>query len=225
MASISCGSPSRSRFVPRRNPGWSPVSLTKMSGSIPPLPQIPDLNNKVSVFLNSAKMFLIELFRNFNILFEMPISDRKEASFKGHIKWIIDTFTIEHSLSSILEQDKEWIILLAELRNALEHPDKGQSLIINNFCLKPGNMFSEPSWYYDLTKKKLEKSGEINLIKDMEVFIHNMLHFYEETLLLSIKEKSNDNAMFSLYKINDDKIDIKCPIHYSITLNTSFLKK
>ncbi len=201
------------------------IEKNKRSGSIPQLPQIPDLKNKVSVFLNSAKMFLIELFKTFNILFEMPIKDKREAFFKGHIQWILDKFESEHALSNVLEQDQEWILLLAELRNALEHPGEGQSLVIKDFCLKPGNKFSEPSWHYDLTKKKLGKSGETNLIGDIEVFIYNMLHFYEETLLLSIKEKLNDNTMFTLYKFNDEQIDILCPIHYSVTFNTSFLKK
>jgi len=196
------------------------IERYKDTPSIPALPQIEDLENKVCNFLGTGKKFLVELFRLFELLFQMPIKSREEAHFDNHIKWINERFGKEHALSIVLDEDKKWMRILSECRNAIEHKEEGQYVSINNFKLIAGNKLSEPTWTYDLTKKlKMKKLEESNLINDLEVFVDNMLYSFEEIMLLILEYKLKD-TIFQIYKLSEESMNINCPILYNITLKT-----
>lgn len=194
------------------------IEANKNTGSIPPLPKIPHLENEVRSFLNNSKLFLIEVFRALNIFFDMPMSDRSGAHFTKHVEWVEDQLGREHPICNTLKQDIDWIRILSESRNAMEHPDEGQKLYIDNFKLQPGNKFSPPTWSYDLTKKLRIKSRPTDLVHDLDVYIHNMFSFFEELIVLIVSDKLKEHELLTLYKISEDKIDKKCPINYRVGL-------
>lgn len=124
----------------------------KSSSVIPPLPKIPELEEKVRVFLTNSKLTLIGIFKFLAEFHPLPIGDRTESHFDKHIKWLEENLGADHEISKLLKADLEWIRLLSECRNAIEHSGSGQKIDITNFTLKPGNKFSTPCWTYDLTK-------------------------------------------------------------------------
>jgi hypothetical protein len=201
------------------------IEKHKNSSSIPALPQIPDLENKVRIYLNNAKLFLIESFRLLNIFYEMPFDGRKAAHFKSHLEWVKKNLGKEHSITKVISQDLEWIRLISECRNALEHPEEGQEIKIRNIALYAGNKFSGPAWSYDLRKKLDIQFDSVDLINDLSVFSHNMLHFFEELFLICVDENITHHKLLVLSRIPEDKINKKCPIKYTVTLKNEFIKK
>lgn len=194
------------------------IEENKRKSSIPALPQIPDLEGKVRTFLNNAKLFLIESFRQLNIFYKMPFGGRSIAHFGAHLDWTKKHLGEDHHLTKMISGDMDWIRLISECRNALEHPEKGQEIKIRNISLLPGNKFSGPSWSYDLSKKLNLKYGFVDLCNDLSIFTHNMLHFFEEFMLFCVKEKLADSAILDIGKIPDQDVNPKCAIKYKVTL-------
>jgi len=199
------------------------IEKYKHNSTIPALPQIEELEAKTKDFFTTGKKFLIELFKIFNLLFQMPLN-KGEAHFDNHLTWITENFGKEHSLSVLLNQDINWLRILSECRNAIEHEGDGQCLTLNNFRLSAGNKFSEPTWIYDLSKKRLGISLESSLISDIDDLLHNMLYLFEDIMLIIIQEKMKINNFFHLYKIKEPQLDIDCPFIYAIALKKTVNK-
>lgn len=183
------------------------------------LPQVKDLDNRVNLFFDSANKFLVETFKIFVILFDMGIAKNKEDSFKSHLRWIGSHFGTTHNLAQIIEQDMPWITQLSEACSALKQPSKKNKVEIKNFTLIQGNKFIFPAWSYSLSHKKLGEANNLNLLNGLDVFLDNMLCFFEEIMLQCIQEKLNENNNTLLYleKYKEEKIDANCPIQYGIT--------
>jgi hypothetical protein len=196
------------------------IEANKSKGNIPPLPKIPYLENQVRSFLNNSKLFLIEVFKVLNIFFDMPITDRSGAHFTKHVKWIKSELGQEHPIYKLLEQDIDWIRTLSESRNAMEHPEDGQRLYVENFKLQPGNKFSQPSWSYDLTKKLNKKSDLTDLAHDLDIYTYNMFSFFEELIAIIISNKLKEHKLLSLYTISDQQTNMECPIKYRVGLKS-----
>ncbi len=201
------------------------VEENKSKSSIPAFPQIPDLEGNVRIFLNNAKLFLIENFRLLNIFYKMPFGGKKVAHFNTHLEWAKKQLGEEHHITKMISGDLDWIRLISECRNALEHPEKGQEIKFRNLTLLPGNKFTGPSWSYDLSKKLKLKYDFVDLCNDLSVFSHNMLHFFEEFLLICVKEKLAESKILDLGKIPDQDVNLKCPIKYKVTLKEEYIKK
>lgn len=202
------------------------IEENKNKSSIPAFPQIPDLEGNVRTYLNNAKLFLIESFRLLNIFYKMPFGDKKVAHFNSHLGWVEKHLGKEHHITKMISRDLGWIRLISECRNALEHPEEGQEVKFKNLTLLPGNKFSGPAWSYDLTKKLKMKYEFVDLINDLSIFSHNMLHFFEEMFLFSVNEKlAADSKILLLAEIPDKDISLNCPIKYKVTLKEAYLKK
>lgn len=200
------------------------IEENKSKSSIPAFPQIPDLEGSVRTYLNNAKLFLIECFRLLSVFYEMPFDGRKSAHFNKHLEWVNEHLGPEHNIVKMISNDLDWIRLISECRNAIEHPEEGQEVKIRNLTLLSGNKFSGPSWSYDLTKKLNIKYNFVDLINDLSTFSHNMLHFFEDFLLLCVKDKLIERTILDLGEIPEQKIDPKCPIRYKVTLKEKFIK-
>ena len=120
------------------------INDNQSSSVLPPLPKIPELEEKVRVFLTNSKLVLIGLFKFLAEFYPLPISDRSEAHFNNHLEWFESNLGADHEISKLLKIDLEWIRLLSESRNAIEHSGEGQKIYVTNFSLKPGNKFSSP---------------------------------------------------------------------------------
>ena len=201
------------------------ITNNKDNTSIPPLPQVPELEKNVKLFFNNAKLFLIKSFEMFKIFFGMPFDGRNSSHFNKHLEWINGKFEDKHPIVNILKNDINWIRLISEIRNAFEHHREGQRVSIHNFEPKPGNKFSTPYWSFDLTNKLQKKEGNTDLIPNLKILLYNMLYFFEEILLLSIQDKLKNNDMLELGKISKGKIDEECPVAYRLAVKSSFLNK
>jgi hypothetical protein len=195
------------------------ILQNKGSVAIPTLPQVVDLENRVNTFFIAGNKFLIETFKIFVILFDMAVAKNKEDSFKDHSRWIGSHFGTTHNLAQIVEQDMSWITLLSEASNAIEHPSKKDKIEIKNFSLIQGNKFIFPAWSYSLSHKKLGEVRNLNLLNDLDIFLDNMLCFFEEVMLQCVQEKLNEsgNTLLHLEKFKEEKIDDNCPTQYGIT--------
>jgi len=201
------------------------IEENKNKSCIPAFPQIPDLEGNVRIYLNNAKLFLIESFRLLNIFYKMPFGGKNVAHFKSHLGWVEKHLGKKHHIAKMISRDLGWIRLISECRNALEHPEKGQEVKFRNLTLLPGNKFSGPAWSYDLTNKLKIKYEFVDLIRDLSIFSHNMLHFFEEVFLFSVNEKLANNKILALAEIPEKDINLKCPIKYKVTLREEHLKK
>ncbi|QUM88846.1 hypothetical protein HWV03_08560 [Moritella sp. 36] len=191
------------------------------SNVLPPLPKIPELEEKVRVFLTNSKLVLIALFKFLAKFYPLPIGDRGESHFNKHVKWFETNIGSEHNISKLLKADLEWIRLLSECRNAIEHSGKGQKIDVVNFTLKPGNKFSPPNWTYDLTKKLGFKKGPHDLLNDLDVLCSNMLHLVEDLILLVTQDKLVNHPLIAVYKVDEAKINKECLINYDITIKSN----
>lgn len=201
------------------------IEENKSKSSIPAFPQIPDLEGNVRTYLNNAKLFLIESFRLLNIFYKMPFGGKKIAHFNSHLEWVEKHLGKDHHIVKMISRDLGWIRLISECRNALEHPEDGQEVKFRNLTLLPSNKFSGPGWSYDLTKKLNLKYDFVDLINDLSIFSHNMLHFFEGLFLISIDGKLADSKILALAEIPDKDISLNCPIKYRVTLKDACLKK
>lgn len=190
--------------------------------TMPPLPKVQDLEEHVRNFFNNAKLFLIEIFRILHVFYDLPFNGRNAAHFTSHLTWLEKNLNNGHQITSLIQQDMDWIRLISESRNALEHPEEGQKVNIYNIRIMPDNKFSLPSWSYDLSKKLGKTKDKTDLIHDFEVLLHNMLHLYEDILLIASSENFNSKAVV-LYKLNKQDISTNCPIHYRATLKKELL--
>lgn len=193
----------------------------KHKGSIPPLPQVQQLDLHTKAFLTTGKLFLIDCFKLLQLFSRLEIRDRQEASFKVHIDWLANKCEILSDLGKVLQQDFPWIDRLAKFRNAIEHPSKGLSLTIQNFQLLPGNKFMLPTWSYDIGQ--IQAKGISCITDDMNIFLHNMLHMLEFIILSCIETKLASNPMMALYHRNE--LNPQCPIMYYASLNKELLSK
>lgn len=193
----------------------------KSSSVIPPLPKIPELEEKVRVFLTNSKLILIGAFKFLAEFYPLPIGDRAESHFDKHIESLENTLGTEHEISKLLKVDLEWIRLLSECRNAIEHSGDGQKIDVTNFALKPGNKFSTPCWTYDLTKKLGVKNGPHDLLNDLDIFCSNMLHLLEDLIILVTQDKLSTHPVAAVYKVAETKVNKECPIRYDINIKSN----
>ena len=193
---------------------------SQSSSTLPPLPKIPELEEKVRVFLTNSKLVLINVFKFLSKFYPINIKDREESHFNKHIQSLEKLIGIEHQISKLLKADLEWVRLLSECRNAIEHSGEGQEIDISNFSLKPGNKFSSPTWSYDLTKKLGVNNGPHDLLNDLDVFCSNMLHLFEDLMVLIAQDKLVNHPVLAVYKLDEAQINMDCPIKYDITVKS-----
>lgn len=195
------------------------INKHKENTFIPQLPQVEDLEQHVVSFLGYAKRFLEATHRLLCIFYGSPDFT---SNFKSYRDWMAKN-NHNDELIRILEQDKDWIKLIAWSRNALDanHSKPEFKVTIENFKLHKGNKFSSPSWHYDFRdkdKKYLQKEAS-DIIVDMDIYLTNMLTFFEEIFLLCIMESWDSRFNFKLFKYPVDKINKRCPSLYFVSLD------
>ena len=194
------------------------IEAHKTGQIIPALPKVEDLKKHVEHFLNNGKLFLITAYEILHIMYQMPFKDHEESYFDKHREWIKNNFGANGPIFLLLDQDKDWVNLVSNIRNAIQHPDEGYKVEIENITIKPGNKFSSPGWRYDLTKKGLGKQIEFtDLIYDLNVYLNNFLTFFEGLLILCVKKQlDNQHSFLDVYRIKEEDIRPECPIAYIV---------
>jgi hypothetical protein len=194
------------------------MESNKTKQTIPALPKVEDLKNHVEHFLNYGKLFLVSTFEILHIIYQMPFTDQTGTHFNKHCKWARKKFGENDPIYALLDQDKGWIRILSEMRNAIQHPDAGYIVEIENIAIKPGNRFSSPAWRYDLTKKGLGRQEEyFDLVPELDVHLSNLLTFFEELLVLcAIKELDAKRSLLTVCRKKKEDIRPECPIVYVV---------
>lgn len=192
------------------------VERSKSLTAIPSLPQVIDLDERVSSFLGSGKRFLEKAHALLCIFYDCP---DQGSNFRAYREWMSANRRGSKQVVDLLSGDQEWIRFVAESRNALSvnHARPKFVLEVQNFTLRPGNKVSAPSWRYDLS----ERGGPVqdywsDIVKDMDTHLHNMLTFFEELYILCVLDNRDQRLPieFGVYRIPADEVSEKCPVLY-----------
>ncbi|PSW18666.1 hypothetical protein C9I94_24375 [Photobacterium swingsii] len=199
------------------------ISGNQNNDFLPALPKVPELDSKVRVYLTNAKLVLIDTFKFLSLFYAIPINDRNESHFNKHVEFLNESLGADNEIVKLLAQDFDWIRLLSECRNAIEHSGEGQRIEVENFSIKPGNRFSLPVWTYDLTKKLKVKKGPHDLLNDLDVLCSNMMHLIEDLIVLVVMDKLKSHPILALYKIDEQALKSECPVRYDVTLKNNMV--
>jgi hypothetical protein len=194
------------------------VEECKSNPTIPSLPQVNDLQEKVSSFLGNAKRFLEKTHRVLCFFYNCPDLGSNFGAFRD---WMVANRGASVAVIELLDGDHEWIRFIAHARNALpiNHSTEKFLLEVQNFRLEPGNKFSPSSWRYDLSAR----GGPVqdywsDVVSDMDIHLHNMLTFFEELCALCILDNCDQSLpfQFTLYRIPNEQIREDCPVLYEV---------
>ncbi len=192
------------------------IERSKSKPSIPSLPQVGELEERVGSFLGSAKRCLEKTHSLLSTFYDCP---NLGSNFKSYRDWMVANRSGSKRILTLLDEDKDWIRFIAEARNALpiNHARKCFVLEVQNFKLQPGNKVSPPSWRHDLS----DRGGPVqtywsDIVTDMETHMHNLLTFLEEVYILSILDHRNQRLPFefAVYRKPTDQISEECPVLY-----------
>ena len=178
------------------------------------LPSILNLNERVETFLYNSKSALRDFIKIFNVIFNATL--KKEARYDLVYKLAKGEFGEKDNLTKVLKQNYDlWIQQIVKMRNAVEHPG-GYSghLQIHNFRITYINskpFIVEPSWH-------LNGAPATPIIVDMATFIHNLLTFCEETLILCL-QKLNNKFPIKVVEIPENERRPECPVRFRVTMD------
>jgi hypothetical protein len=195
------------------------IEKGKKETVIPTLPQVEDLEGKVAIFLGNAKRFLEKTHEFLSIFYMTPNTG---SNFKAYREWVEKNMPEKRDLIKMLEDDKDWIKQIASLRNAHEinHAEPQFDVKIVNFKLYPENKFANPGWRYDFSGKQGPVQAEFSdIVTDMNVYLSNLLTFFEELLIFCIMDNSDKNYNFKIYKQLPENIRESCPTIYFVSFN------
>lgn len=192
------------------------IEEAKPKPSIPSLPQVAELEERVDSFLGSAKRCLEKTHVLLGTFYDCPDHG---PNFQAYREWMAANRSSSKAVLTLLDDDKDWIRFIAEARNALSvnHARHNFILEVQNFKLQPGNKFSGPSWRHDLS----DRGGPVqeywsDIIKDMDTHMYNMLTFLEEVYILCILDRCEQGLPFEfvVYRKPEDDISKECPVLY-----------
>jgi hypothetical protein len=174
------------------------------------LPSIMDLRHHTETFLYNAKSAL----RDFTVIFQIFFAKdfQKKAHYNKVLKWAEQKFGRKDRLSKMLAEDAMWITQIIKMRNAVEHPDRNILHIENFTSIENGKtvLVVEPVWYLNSEKQS-------PIARDMEVYVSNLLTFFEESLLLCV-EKFPSGFPVAFAEIPEADRDSKCPVRFRVVL-------
>lgn len=192
------------------------IEEAKSKPSIPSLPQVAELEERVGSFLGSAKRCLEKTHALLGTFYDCPDHG---PNFQAYREWMAANCSSSEAVMTLLDGDKDWIRFIAEARNALSvnHARQNFILEVQNFKLQSGNKFSGPSWRHDLS----DRGGPVqeywsDIIKDMDTHMHNMLTFLEEVYILCILDRCDQRLPFefAVYRKPEDDSSEECPVLY-----------
>lgn len=200
------------------------ITKAKEGKSIPSLPQVDDLEEKIVTFLGYAKRFLEKTHELMCLFYGIK---NQKANFGAYRDWAEKHQPNGSNLFKYLDSHKDWIQHLAWSRNALDinHSRPGFNVSVHNFKVMPGNKFTNLGWVYDFTDRGGDKGNEpSDLLHDMMFYMNQMTALFEAIFLQGIADSWDSVFKFQIYKIPEDKIDPECPILYEVSIDPKFLK-
>ncbi|PIP88750.1 MAG: hypothetical protein COW79_16090 [Bdellovibrionales bacterium CG22_combo_CG10-13_8_21_14_all_38_13] len=144
------------------------------------LPQIVHLDTYCEIFLYFSKLAMRDLSPIFSVFYDY---DKYGHDYRKHRDWAKDKFGEDDELYRMLAEDHDWIKKISDLRNAVEHPENGKLNIKNIELHKSGKLLA-PLWWKDGENKA-------DILRDMHVFVENMLTFSEDLLVVLVKKTAS----------------------------------
>jgi aspartyl-tRNA(Asn)/glutamyl-tRNA(Gln) amidotransferase subunit B len=189
------------------------------------VPHIIGLQKIAEGFLYSAKNYLRDMLKLFEIVYDCKLrdasdfADLKETGESELVKWAKARFGNDHELTNLLRSENEWSSELIRKRNAVEHPGgKSGKLIIENIRVSP-----EPKRYIPPTWARTGKS-ESSILTDMDVNIDNMLTLAEDLLAFTVRDQSKFKHIV-IAEIPAQSRDQSCPIRLRVGLSPELSAK
>lgn len=191
------------------------------------VPQITRIEEDTKKFFITAKKAIIALSSLTDVFFpekQKRKNPHKAQNFNQLLEWFSENPYEGNDIHKMIQGDLLWIKTIWEVRNAIEHEENPDyNLEIRNIELAPNCKFHPPRWRYKYPG--MEQENLLDLLKDIEVFMNNLVSLGEELFLLCIKDTWNDNFPFLLYKVAEDRLDPQCPIQYGITIDHEKMQK
>ena len=185
-------------------------------------PHVVSLQNEVEGFLLASKIYLREIARLLNLLFnaELPSEAGIFWNPKGQKSevaiWAENTFGLDHEIYKMLTAESEWVAELVRKRNAVEHPGGWSGdLRVINFERMPGGGIRPPVW-----GREVDGEGEVtDIYSDISHLIDNMLTVAEDIIALAIGINPV-SPYISIGMIPENERDGNCPVRLRAVLKT-----
>lgn len=140
------------------------------------LPSIQNLEQKVKTFITNidhTERLLIETAQ----LFYPDIKNKNwEEQLYEKIKKQLGE---DHECAIFIKSFKKFTGLIRKIRNSIEHPDKDNIFVINNYKLTPQNILSRPSLLFTGKDYSLP---ETNISEFMTISVENTLLIFESLI-------------------------------------------
>ncbi|MBU3035471.1 hypothetical protein [Tritonibacter mobilis] len=184
-------------------------------------PHVISLEDEVENFLFASKVYLREIARLINLLFEAGLENDSKIFWnpKGQksqlVRWAEKTFGPKHSTTKMFASEADWISEVARKRNAVEHPGGWSgTLRVKNFERLPDGRIRPPVWALDDD----QEVQETDIYKDISVLMDNMLTVAEDVLVDAIiANPSFPQVMIGM--IPEQERDESCPVRLKPTIN------
>lgn len=177
------------------------------------IPAVLGLESLAETFLYNSKLCLRDIAR----LFSPFTGNHFDENYKKFEEWARQRYGADDDLTKLIVADRTWIAQLIGMRNAVEHPNhRGGKLEIRNFRFhsKDGQqVLVPPTWWQGKAQPTL-------ISVDMEVYVHNMLTFYED-LLSALLMKTNPTFPIGIAEIPEDERNPSMPVRLRIVLTTN----
>lgn len=200
------------------------ITEAKSKGTIPSLPQVDSLEERLVTYLGSAKRFLEKTHSLLCTFYGAPNS---EANFKAYRDWIEKNAPAGSNIFNHIESYKDNIKEIAWARNALDvnHSYEGFRVELFNFKIQPGNRFGSPCIKYDFSAKGGAKTDDpVDLLEFLTFHTNELINLFEATFLEGITDCWDKRYNFVIYKVPDDQVCKERPILYRVTINSKSQK-
>ena len=189
------------------------------------VPHIIGMQEEVEGFLFSAKIYLREVARLLNKLFEAELANDSAIfwSPKGGASvvatWATERFGADHGTTSMLASEASWVSEIVCFRNAVEHPGgKSGTLKLTNFEPHPEGIMP-PTW----ARVGADERPQSDLFNDMTVMLDNLLTLAEDLLVDAIHARPVF-PQIKIVQLAEDRRDRHAPVRFKATVDIGKFK-
>jgi hypothetical protein len=185
------------------------------------IPQIPDLEDQIRSFFLTGRKALKELSTLTDLFFP---AKPPSQNFEQLSAWFAHHLGQNNELYQMIRSDLEWLIVVWEIRNAIEHRDNPENNFeVRNIEIAPNCKFYAPRWRYAFPKK--HQNEFVDLSSDIETYMNNIVALGEELFVLCVRETWKKGFPFSIFRVPAEKLDPKCPVQYRVTIDPKKLQR
>jgi len=186
------------------------VSMDKRGRGLSGLPQIPELDANVSLFLSHGKKALAEISKLPSVRFPIPA---KDSNFEFLLKRLEPILPADNDLVAMIRQCAPMVKRIIDLRNGLEHPHGATATTVTNFHLAPDNSIHAPDW-------RIGDDQTQPVVQEMRVAYQFLIDVAEAMIVLLIKNSLSAKFPWILIEKSEDQVNEDIPTRFGITIDT-----